>query len=408
MTIYIQQNPVVDAFSNNIGITTLRTDTAPFQQHTFTTSTLAGSALIVVLYGRTMSNVTGWLLQDNGLNSYTTSFIGPSGGTAYGLGYVNNAASVSNATGYFQVTLLGTGSPTNWGFTVYELQSTGTLATVDVTATGAIGTSATPGSTIFPTKTCTFEFAAACYEWVTSATRPSPFYSLFTGWGSDLNDFHSIPPSGSRAEIGIVTASDTVTISTSTNLLPVSLNITPTKSVGLSLAAYEASTSFSYAGTGGVAFSGDAGLKFGRNYAPSGGITFSGTPVQLHRSINITGTGGILFSGNTITKVQRYYLASGGIVLSGSYTAVFHKKYNSSGGIALSGSSTYSRKYLYAASGGILFNGSAAIRIPRTYTGNGGITFSGFAVTNGPSVLGLGPIPYQPGDTRWAPNVGRK
>ncbi len=123
---------------------------------------------------------------------------------------------------------------------------------------------------------------------------------------------------------------------------------------------------FTYAGTGGLAYSGTATQVYTTDflYTGSGGFEYSGTATQSYTfAFAYIGTGGLSYSGDA------------------SYNFLSNFTYIGSGGFEYSGTATqsYTFVFAYVATGDITFSGIGTY-ILFAYVGDGSLTYSGSAV----------------------------
>lgn len=105
-------------------------------------------------------------------------------------------------------------------------------------------------------------------------------------------------------------------------------------------------STFTYAGSGSLVFSGTASVDKIKDYPASGSLTFSGTAA---------------------VDTVKSFLASGDIVFSGAATTAY----------VLTGAATYP----YTGSGSIAFSGDAVLAKTKAYLGDGSVVFAGAATT---------------------------
>jgi len=121
--------------------------------------------------------------------------------------------------------------------------------------------------------------------------------------------------------------------------------------------------SYSYTGTGGVAFSGSAALLKSALRTPVGGIVFAGSSAKLSGIVR-TPSGGMVLGGTSAEIRSRVSVPTGGVILSGTSPSQGNHNTQSvtwtpSGGIHFAGVASIIKSAIRSASGGLLFAGSA-------------------------------------------------
>ena len=150
-------------------------------------------------------------------------------------------------------------------------------------------------------------------------------------------------------------------------------------------------TTYTYAGSGSVTFSGVATVAKIKSYAGSGTVTFSGAGTTT-KIKSYAGSGTVTFSGAATTTLVATgattytYAGSGTLTFSGSAVLAKIKAYLGSGSVVYSGAATTSytpgiSTYTYSGSGSITFSGLAELTKTKVYNGSGDIIFSGAALT---------------------------
>ena len=148
---------------------------------------------------------------------------------------------------------------------------------------------------------------------------------------------------------------------------------------------------FTYAGSGGMSFSGAATAAASANYvmSSSGGLTLAGSaPASQVGSFAMVGAGGLVLGGAaSATAAYAYAMAgSGGLSLGGAATILQTSAYahTAAGGMTLggTGSAQVGSGFDFVASGGLTLSGAAGASSSAAYVvvGTGGLAFSGAAV----------------------------
>lgn len=165
---------------------------------------------------------------------------------------------------------------------------------------------------------------------------------------------------------------------------------------------------FTFAGSGGITFSGVATAVEANDYvfSPSGGLTFGGAATAAEANdYTFSPSGGVVFGGAaTAAEANDYTFApSGGIVFGGDAieTAGADFEFVASGGVTFGGdgAEVYSPDYIASPAGGIVFGGAAAAVEANDYehSPSGGVTFGGDAteiVETGYEHVGSGGIVF--------------
>jgi hypothetical protein len=131
-----------------------------------------------------------------------------------------------------------------------------------------------------------------------------------------------------------------------------------------SLEEASGTVTYSYTGSGGIVFAGQAAEKFAWKYTVAGGIVFGGQEAEKF-VFKYTPSGGIVFAGHATQKRSFAYDPTGGIVFGGTMDESLTRDYVPTGGVVFSGAATTvfephgTNVFVYAGSGGILFGGAA-------------------------------------------------